>query len=139
MTAAATALYLLNSAGLLVFAARYIFAEGFMPYHAEALGKPWNELDPRLKQVIRAMLAVIGGGMLAAGVTGALLSLFLLTPQGAWFVSVVPLPYLLFEGPALYATARLRRLTGARTPALPAIAGIVLTLIAYGLSVRFQP
>lgn len=110
-----------------------------MPYHAQALGKSWDELDPRLQQTLRAILTVIGGGMLAAGVTGGLLSLLLLKSHSAWIINLTPLPYLLFAGPALYATARLKRLTGARTPVLPTAVGIALTLVAYALSVRFQP
>lgn len=116
--------------------ARYLFAESFMPYHAQASGRSWDELEPRLQQTIRAMLMVIGGGMLAAGVTGALLSLLLLKPQSAWVTHITPLPYLLFAAPALLATARLRRQTGARTPALATAVGMALTLVAYALSVR---
>lgn len=73
MIVAAVVLYLLTSVILLVFAGRYIVQGSFMPYHGVASGKSWGELEPRLQWSIRAMLTVCGAGMLAAGVTGALL------------------------------------------------------------------
>jgi len=135
MIVAAVILYLFTSAVIVVFAGRYIFRDSFLPYHGVAMGKSWSELEPRVQWGIRAILTVCGGGMLASGVTGALLALLLLDGHSRWLTAVVPVPYLTFAIVSFYATARLKRLTGAQTPVVPSIALIVVPVVAYILSV----
>ncbi len=134
MIITAVVLYLLTSTISLVFAWRYIFINRLMPYYAEALGKSWEELEPPLQWIVRGMQTVIGGGLLAAGVTGALLALFLVQPHSVAFAALVPVPYVLLGGVALYAAVRTKRKTGARTPVIPSFVGIAVPVVAYLLS-----
>jgi len=130
----AVILYLLSSTICLLFAGRYLFIKRLLPYYAAALGKTWEELEPPLQWIIRGMQTVIGGGLLAVGVTGALLALFLVKPHTAAFAALVPVPYLLFGVAALYAAMRTKRHTNAKTPVIPSIVGIVTVVVAYLLS-----
>ena len=131
---AAVLIYLLISAIVLLFALRYLFAKRFMPYHSIAVGKKWEELDSRLQATIRAMLTVVGGGMLAGGLTGIALSLLLLKSELRILVWVIPFLFLVQGIPTLYATVTLRRLTGAPTPVVPSVISVFLTLLAFAIS-----
>ena len=130
----AVAIYLLISAIVLLFALRYLFSTRFMPYHSIAVGKKWEELDLRLQATIRAMLTVVGGGMLAGGLTGILLSLLMLKSEYKVLVWIIPFLYLVHGIPTLYATVTLKRLTGAPTPVVPSVISVVLTILAFAIS-----
>ncbi len=47
------------------FALIYLFRSEFMPYHAEAVGADWNEVEFRYRVLITALMIVCGGGWLA--------------------------------------------------------------------------
>ena len=128
MTQAATALYLLHSAVLAAFGARYLMGRP-MPYHAAALGRA---LEPGLQAVVQALMRVAGGGMLAAGVAGAGLAVGV--PRGLAWACVVPVPYLLVGGAAWWAAWGVRRRTGARTPVGLCALSVAAALAAWGLS-----
>ncbi len=42
----------------LLFAGMYLFRKKFMPYHADAVGKSWNELDREIRVLIIALMRV---------------------------------------------------------------------------------
>ena len=47
------------------FSLIYLFRPEFMPYHADAVGQSWSEVDPAFQILILALMRVTGGGMLA--------------------------------------------------------------------------
>jgi hypothetical protein len=43
-----------------VMGLKYLFSTSFTPYHAQVVGKPWEQLEPRVQAIIVGMLRVIG-------------------------------------------------------------------------------
>jgi FtsH-binding integral membrane protein len=108
---------------------RYLSAREFMPYHAQVLGRPWAELEPRLQTIILGMLRVAGGGLLGCGC--AVLWLLIPVRQGqswaAWAaISIV----LVVTVPVLFVVLWLRQQSpGARTPVAPTVAAMALAIV----------
>ena len=48
----------------LVLGLKYLLATSFTTYHAQVVGKPWEQLEPRVQAIIVGMLRVIGGAFL---------------------------------------------------------------------------
>lgn len=65
----AVALLVLVALGAIQWAAKYMFATEFMPYHATVVGRSWAEVDQNTQTLLLAMLKVIGAGFLAVGVS----------------------------------------------------------------------
>ena len=66
-------LYLLVGIVSLMMAYKSIFSTRFLPFHEQAAGKSWENIDPGVQTVIRALMKVSGLGFL----TVALLLLIL--------------------------------------------------------------
>ena len=127
MTHAIAALcYGLVAAGAVIFGAAYVLRGRLMPYHEEALGRGFGELDARLQTLLVAMLRVVGGEMLVCGLSLALLiGLSFLDGEG-WTIWATPLLALGIALPNIYATTFVRRRTGAHAPVGVAAVGLVL-------------
>ena len=52
-----------------VFAFIYLSRSEFMPYHADAVGMDWNEVDTNMQVLIIALMRVSGGGWLATSLS----------------------------------------------------------------------
>jgi hypothetical protein len=46
----------------------YLFLDSFIPYHAEALGRSWEALEPQLQILLKALMEVAGAGWIAVDV-----------------------------------------------------------------------
>ena len=116
-----------------VMGLKYLLATSFTTYHAEVVGKPWEQLEPRVQAIIVGMLRVIGGGFLGLAATVAWLAYALF--EGArwapWALATISLIALL---PALAVALGLRKIEPrANTPVVPSIAAIGLILLGAGL------
>jgi hypothetical protein len=109
-----------------VFGLLYLVRSSFMPYHQEAVGKPWQELDPRLRALLLGLLRVVGGGQVACGLSMAILLAFPFRDGESWSRWALPLIGLAATLPTLYATVSIRRKTGAHTPVWISVAGVAL-------------
>lgn len=58
---------------LLCFGLVYFFLPHFMPYHQDALGKPWEDLSPGMQVLILALMRAVAGGFIAMAVATAYL------------------------------------------------------------------
>ena len=56
-----------------------------MPYHSEALGSSWSDVEPKTQVLILALMRVAGGGFLA---TGLAISILLIIPFRAGDIAV---------------------------------------------------
>ncbi len=116
----------------LAFASMYLFRKKFMPYHADAVGKKWEELDPEIRILILALMRVISGGWLASSVaTGIFLYLYIRIGE-AWTPIAIAITGLSVIIPTLIATLMVKSRTNANPPVGAAVLVIVL-LIAGGL------
>jgi hypothetical protein len=128
---AAFACYAAASLLAMAFGAVYLLRSSYLPYHAEALGKPWSELEPRLQALILGLMRATGGGMLGGGVSAAILLVIPFRAGESWSVWALPVVGFVTVLPTLYATLLVRSRTGAHAPVWASLAGI--GLIAIGL------
>ena len=126
--------YGLVAAAAVVFGAVYLLRGRPMPYHEEALGRKFGELDARLQTLLVAMLRVVGGELLACGLGLALLIGLSFRDGENWTIWAMPLLALGIVLPNLYATAFVRLKTGARTPVEFPVVGVVLVVAGAALS-----
>ena len=54
--------YLLTFFIVSLFAAAYLKRSDFMPYHGQAVGLPWKEVEPRMQLLLIALIRVVGAG-----------------------------------------------------------------------------
>ena len=131
---AAFASYALAALLFTVFGVIYLARFQFMPYHQEALGKPWQKLDPRLQALLIGLMRTAGGGLLAAGVSIAILLLIPFRAGETWARYTIPVIGLVAGLPSLYATILIRSRTQAHTPVVPSAIGVGLLVIGFILS-----
>src|SRR4051794_8964573 len=99
-------LVLVALAGLL-FGARYMQRDSFLPYHATVAGKPWSEFEPGVQVVILGMLRAIGGGFATLGMTLLWLCLAL-HGRAPWAPFAILTISAIALGPMLYVALKLR-------------------------------
>ena len=117
------------------FGVVYLVRPRFMPYHQEALGVPWQQVDPRLQALLLGLMRTAGGGLLASAVAMAIMVFIPLRAGDAWARYSTPMVGLATAVPALYATLLVRNRTRAQTPVLAAAAGVGMIVLAFILSV----
>lgn len=108
--------YGINALVSLVLGSFYLFRVTFMPYHREALGTEWTQLDANLQVLLEALMDVAGAGWIALGIATAFLILIPMRRGEVWSRYLIPVLFLLFYGPTLYATLKVMWATGASTP-----------------------
>ena len=120
---------------LAVFGLIYFFRSEFMPYHAQAAGRTWPELEPGLRWLILAYLKFIGGGWLAVSLAIGIM-LFIPFRRGeAWARLAIPLVGLIAGGSTLYGTLLVKFNTSASLPWLPLALGVALMIVGFILSI----
>ena len=121
---------------LLVFALVYLTRSEFMPYHSDAVGLEWAEVDPAFQTLVLGLMRVCGGGWLA---TVLAMFFLLLKPfrEGArWSCWALPVIGLAATLPALYATLYIAHYTSANPPWIAAVIGILLLIAGRIFSLR---
>ena len=117
------------------FGVVYLVRPRFMPYHQEALGVPWQQVEPRLKALLLGLMRTAGGGLLASAVAIAIMVFIPLRAGQAWARYSIPIVGLATAVPALHATILVRNQTRARTPVLAAASGVGMIVLGFILSV----
>lgn len=124
----------------LLFAGLYLFRRKFMPYHADAVERPWSELDKEVRVLIIALMRVVGGGWLASSLAMSIfMCLFIL--NGDPFASIaLVITGLAVSIPTLIATLIVKQRSKANPPVLAAVLSMVLLLagLAIVLLSRFS-
>ena len=111
-----------------VFAFLYLFRRKFMPYHADAVEKSWNDLDQKTRVLIIALMRVAGGGWMASSIAiGIWMYVFIL--EGEQLASLaMTITGLAVCIPTLLATLIVKRRTKANPPVFAVLIAIVLLL-----------
>ncbi len=123
--------YLLASLLSLVFGLIYLLRSKFMPYHAEAVNKSWNEVDGKFRILIIALMRVSGGGMLSSSLAiGILLFIPFIHGEG-WANFAILIMGLSASIPILIATLIVKLNSPARPPVMASVAAIVLLLTGF--------
>lgn len=110
-----------------------LIASEFTPYHAQAVGKTWSQIEAGIQSIILAMMTIEGSGFMATG----LAILFLIIPirrgelWAYWATLIVASANWI---PTLYVAIALRNhFPEAETPIIPTAAFIAFVLIGVGL------
>jgi hypothetical protein len=111
----AATFYVINSLVSVGLGSTYLLRGSFMPYHADALGQSWAEVDPALQTLLGALMDVAGAGWIGIGVATLVLVAVPMRRGERWGRLLIPALFLIFYVPTLLAT--LAVLNG--TPATP--------------------
>ena len=130
----AFACYALGALISIAFGVNYLLRSEFMPYHREAVGVDWQQLDPRMRVLLTGLMRVAAGGMLAEGLSMLIMLQIPFRAGQLWAQYAVPTIGLVGALPTLYATILIRARTGAHTPVLAGAAGILLVLAGFILT-----
>ena len=118
----------------IAFGTIYLVRSQFMPYHQEALGRPWQQLDQPLQTLLLGLMRTAGGGLLAGGISIAILLLIPFRAGESWSLYAIPVIGLVTVLPALYATVLIRSRTQGNTPIAASARGVGLLVIGFILS-----
>jgi len=122
----AATFYVINSLVSVGLGGMYLFRGSFMPYHAEALGRRWAEVEPALQTLLKALMEVAGAGWIGIGVATLILVAVPMRRGETWGRLLIPVLFLIFYVPTLLAT--LAVLNG--TPATPPWYGNAVACLA---------
>jgi hypothetical protein len=128
---AAFTCYALAALISMAFGVNYLFRSQFMPYHREAVGRPWQKLDRCMQTLLIGLMRVAAGGMLAEGLSMLILLMIPFRAGESWAQYAVPVIGLVGALPTLYATILIRSRTQAHTPVLACSAGIALVAAGF--------
>lgn len=107
--------YVINALVSIGLGGTYLLRGSFMPYHADALQRPWTEVEPALQTLLGALMDVAGAGWIGIGVATLVLIAIPMRRGERWGRLLIPALFLIFYVPTLLAT--LAVLNG--TPATP--------------------
>lgn len=130
---AALAIYLVIGTINLLLGVRYFSSNQFMPYHAEAVGASWQELDSGVQSVFLAIMKVAGGGWLTLGFFTIIVAFSAFKKCSIFARWMLPAGTILFWSISFVATWGVHQQTGASTPWAPSLAMIGFALIALAL------
>ena len=124
----------------LLFAGLYLFRRKFMPYHADAVERPWSELDKEIRVLVIALMRVVGGGWLASSLAMSIF-LYIFILNGDLYAAVaIVITGLAVSIPTLIATLIVKHRSKANPPVFAAVLSMVLLLagLAIVLLSRFS-
>lgn len=105
-----------------------------MPYHSEALGLSWTELEENMQVLIIALMRAAGGGFLATGIAMLVLLIIPWRAGDRWAIYTVPAIGLCTSLGTLYATLLVKTRTPGTPPVILSLITLVLTVIGFILS-----
>lgn len=125
-----TILYSLATAITLLMASKFLMADQYFVYHAEASGMQWAEIQTGLQTVYLAVFKICGAGFLSIGFAMAvLIAVPFIKHNQSWSYYTIPASGLLFWSITLATTVYI----SLSTPASPPWAGsltVVFLLLA---------
>ena len=117
-----------------VYGILYLNRNRFMPYHAAALGRTWDELDLRLQTLLIGLLKIVGGCMFTCSTAGVIL-LWIPFRVGDVWTNWTLLAIVCCAGiPAVYSTFLIHAKTGAATPRAAALTVPAIGILAFLLA-----
>ena len=131
---AAFACHVLANLILMGFGFAYLLRSEFMPYHAVAVGMPWDELGTGVRVLILGLMRALGGACLAIAVLEFAVLVVPFRQGAVWARWAIPAGGLVITAAALYAMAYVAANTPATPPWIGPAAGGVLLLIGLVLS-----
>jgi hypothetical protein len=108
-------LYTLVGAVSFLMAYKNLFAKAFLPFHEQASGTEWKDVDPSLQKLILFIMRISGMGFLTVALLVVVTVAFTFIESGWWMV-FLPFIALVFCTGLFVFNYDLFRKTGAKTP-----------------------
>lgn len=134
LQAAAFVCYALATLVLAGFAIASLTRDEFMPYHREALGKPWGEVDARVQALLIGLMRGAGGLALATAVALVMILAVPFRDGQPWATFALAAIAFAASAFSLSAMHYVKRLTSARPTIAGPLAGLVLSALGFALS-----
>ena len=106
-----------------------------MPYHGEALGLSWFELEENMQVLIIALMRAAGGGFLATGLAIYVLLIIPYQAGNTWSLYAIPAISLCTSIGTLYATLLVKTRTLGKPPVILSFVALALTIIGFVFSI----
>lgn len=119
----------------ILFGLIYLAKNQFMPYHAEALGLSWSELEEKMQVLILALMRAAGGGFLATGLAISVLLMIPFRAGDTWSIYTIPAISLCTSIGTLYATLLVKTKTPGTPPLGLSFLALALTMIGFIFSI----
>ncbi len=126
--------YFLVGFGSFAFGVVYMTRSEFMPYHAKAIGKRWEETEPNIRLLILALMRVAGSGMVSAGFMCFIVLFIPFRNHETWAIFTLPILGLITVLTALYVTSKVKKNTPASPPVAFSAVCLCLILLGFVLS-----
>ncbi len=126
--------YVISSVPLAVFGAVYLIRPEFMPYHAEAVGQSWAEVEPEFQILILALMRVVGGAFLALALATVVIAIKPFREGQAWATWLLPAIGFTAVGASLLAMMSVARNTPGNPPVSVVLGSGILLGLCFGLS-----
>jgi hypothetical protein len=132
---ASTVLYLFVALITLAMGIKFVTANEYFVYHAQAAGMDWAAVDPGLQVVFLAVFKVCGAGFLTVSLCMFLMiALPFAKHDRGWSVYAIPACGTLFWSIVLATTTYVASTTPAAAPWSGSLFNVVIILIAFLLS-----
>ena len=129
--------YLLNTLNMAAAGVVYVLTTQFMPFHAIAVGKTWDQVDPSFQVLLLTFIRVIGGGVITVALATGIL-LFIPFRQGIrwaqWAIPAIFIFYVLIA--YLYPLLSVALNTSLNPPWTGAVLSTVLAVAGFILSLE---
>jgi hypothetical protein len=119
---------------VIAFGFTYLFRTEFMPYHAVAVGVPWDQVSSSFQVLILGLMRAVGGACFAVAVLELILLLVPFRQGAVWARWAIPAGGLVIAAAALYAMIYVALYTPATPPWIAPAAGALLLVIGLILS-----
>lgn len=116
----------------------YLFSDSFMPYHAAALGREWEAIEPALQTLLLALMDVAGAGWIALGIAVLLLTAYPMRRGELWGRLLIPALFLIFYVPTLLATLSVLEQTPGTPPWYGNAVACAVAVIGFLLDAPWQ-
>lgn len=134
MRIAAISSYAITGIVSIIMGAVYLFSPEFMPYHADAVGRAWQDLRDSERVLFGALLDVAGAGWIALGAAVIVLAIIPMRRGEMWARLLVPSLLVLFYIPTILATLSVLE----HTPASPPWYGNAFALLATAIGLALD-
>ncbi len=109
-------IYLLVAIMTIAMGLIYFFSNEMMPYHKQAIGKNWAELDRGIQIIILGLMKAVGAGELTVGFIVLILLLIPFRRGESWVNWAIFLGGIIFSGLGFFITFKAHLATNASTP-----------------------
>ncbi|NEK24843.1 hypothetical protein GV827_20950 [Sulfitobacter sp. JBTF-M27] len=134
MRIAIISLYIITGIVSVTMGAIYLFTPEFMPYHSDAVGRAWQDLQDSEQVLFGALLDVAGAGWISLGVAVIVLAIVPVRRGELWARFLVPVLLVVFYMPTLLATLSVL----AQTPGSPPWYGNAFALLATAIALALD-